>query len=535
MASHVFVMNSSAHRTQIKTTPRKTLREVLEEACTKLKLNPDDWTLKHNNRALDLSLPIQHARLSSGAKLELVRSSRSPSVISVALQLPSSENNVRLTNKFASTTTLWQILRQFESGAVGNDSTPAPANLNITLRGTPQTSNGTSAGAGRLYYEQPCLRVGQKEVSTFEELQKSLGQIGLSGGNVLLRLSYKDSGKPLDEALTEITQYFKAIGDDGAVEISGSAHGAHAQGSSEHHSAFAAEDVEMTDTTSGSDTPRESVSTHPEDTTPTATSAAASSEPTDARPTNFTAHPAPQPDQEAKPSPPSSASDSTNRPVSVFARPSSSTPLAASQPYNEADYVPSIEHAKAHQKHLNTRSQNQRLPSDAELAARAQELDDRTTAVDTLHVRVRLPDEMAVGVAMQRDDTAAILYAVVRAMLVHAGHPFVLRYMGSTGRMATLAEDGKKLLGRELKFSPRGEVVHLVWDAESANSEARKGPTLLEEYRRRAKALKIETPRAEEPEEQEVLKGPGKGEERSKGGASLSKEDRMKKFLGKKK
>ncbi|KAK5277462.1 hypothetical protein LTR16_009753, partial [Cryomyces antarcticus] len=213
-----------------------------------------------------------------------------------------------------------------------------PANLNITQRGTPQISNGTSAGAGRLYYEQPCLRVGQKEVSTFEGLQKSLGQLGLSGGNVLLRLSYKDSGKPLDEALTEITQYFRAIGDDGAVETSGSAHGAHAQGPSEQHSVPAAEDVEMTDTTSGSDTPREPVSTRPEDTSLTATSAAASSEPTDAQSTDFTPNPPPQPDQEAKPSLPSSTSNPTDRPVSIFARPSSNTPLAASQPYNEADY-----------------------------------------------------------------------------------------------------------------------------------------------------------------------------------------------------
>ncbi|KAL2351819.1 hypothetical protein BJ546DRAFT_992189, partial [Cryomyces antarcticus] len=139
---------------------------------------------------------------------------------------------------------------------------------------------------------------------------------------------------------------------------------------------------------------------------------------------------------------------------------------------------------------------------------------------------------MAVGVAMQRDDTAAILYAVMRAMLVHAGQPFLLRYMGSTGRMATLAEDGKKLLGRELKFSPRGEVVHLVWGRRERESEARKGPTLLEEYRKKAEALRIETPPAEELEKQEALKGPDKGEEQKKGGASLSKEDRMKKFLG---
>ena len=39
MASHVVVIDSTARRAQIKTTPGKPLSEVLEEACGKLGFN----------------------------------------------------------------------------------------------------------------------------------------------------------------------------------------------------------------------------------------------------------------------------------------------------------------------------------------------------------------------------------------------------------------------------------------------------------------------------------------------------------------
>lgn len=47
MASHVQVVDSSARRTQVKVAPTTYLRDVLEEACAKLKLDPDQFTLKY--------------------------------------------------------------------------------------------------------------------------------------------------------------------------------------------------------------------------------------------------------------------------------------------------------------------------------------------------------------------------------------------------------------------------------------------------------------------------------------------------------
>jgi tether containing UBX domain for GLUT4 len=46
MASHVVVIDSTARRAQVKTTPNKTLSEVLEEACTKLNLTASNYGLK---------------------------------------------------------------------------------------------------------------------------------------------------------------------------------------------------------------------------------------------------------------------------------------------------------------------------------------------------------------------------------------------------------------------------------------------------------------------------------------------------------
>jgi tether containing UBX domain for GLUT4 len=46
MASHVVVIDSTARRTAIKTTPGKYLSDVLDEACAKLGLDPSLYGLK---------------------------------------------------------------------------------------------------------------------------------------------------------------------------------------------------------------------------------------------------------------------------------------------------------------------------------------------------------------------------------------------------------------------------------------------------------------------------------------------------------
>ena len=163
--------------------------------------------LRNNKKDIDLSRTIRLSGLASGAKLELVQLSKSAGVVSVALQLPESEAqglpNARLTDKFPSSTTLWLILRKFETGVAGN----VASKRNLTARGVPSTD----AGAGRLYYERPVVQIMGRELTSFTDLQKTLAQLGCNNGSILLRLSFKPSDTPLEEAMAEIEGYFHSV------------------------------------------------------------------------------------------------------------------------------------------------------------------------------------------------------------------------------------------------------------------------------------------------------------------------------------
>ena len=170
---------------------------------------------RNNNKTLDLSRTIRLSGLSSGAKLELIKLSKTPTAVSVALQLPESEkegvSNGRMTDKFASSISLWQILRSFESANAGGLN----SQKNFTGRGVPSMVNGNS-GAGRLYYEEPVLRIMGREYSSLTDLQKSLGQLGFNGGSVLLHLSFRASEVPLEQAQEEIEGYFRSLEENGS-------------------------------------------------------------------------------------------------------------------------------------------------------------------------------------------------------------------------------------------------------------------------------------------------------------------------------
>jgi tether containing UBX domain for GLUT4 len=187
--------------------------------------------IRTGKKTLDLALPLRLSGLAPGAKLELVFQSRSPSVVSIALQLPDADPDAqgipqgRMTAKFASTTSLWGILRAFEAGAAGG----LGVTKNFTQRGIPRpeggkgTTAGMPSGSGRLCYEEPVVNVMGRTQSGFSELQKTLAQVGLKNGTALLRLSFRATDTPLEDAMTEIEEHFRT-----AEEHSGGAKGAEA-------------------------------------------------------------------------------------------------------------------------------------------------------------------------------------------------------------------------------------------------------------------------------------------------------------------
>ncbi|KAK5076804.1 hypothetical protein LTS08_005974 [Lithohypha guttulata] len=432
MATNVVVIDSTARRAIIKTNPGMYLSDVLQQASQKLGI-PDasQYGLRHNNKQLDLSRSIRLSGLTSGAKLEAVQLSKSAGVVSVALQLPQSEataGQARLTDKFPSTTTLWQVLRQFEAGAAGSGS-----KRNLTARGAPSTGSG----AGRLYYEQPVLHVIGRDLASFTDLQKTLAQLGLNNGSVLIKLSYKISEEPLEDAMTQIQAYFKEV-DPQPTQAE-----ALAQMKVDEEAAKKEpvkpewlDDHQMQDVqpTTGGEPQLQATESTSESVPPTTTV--------------------------------------SDRPVSIYRPPTDSAPVTTS--YNEADYVPTVEHAQKHQERLLQESRNKRLPTDAEILAKQKEQREQLQKIESIEIKVRFPDQSAISCKFGQDDTAATLYRVVRDHLNEKlkSEPFVLSQPGVRDKSGGILSENDQKLIMHHQFKGRVLVV-FAWDEAKASVEAR--------------------------------------------------------------
>ncbi|KAJ6094963.1 hypothetical protein N7467_002476 [Penicillium canescens] len=451
MSAHVVVIDATARRATIKTTPTKPMTDVLQEACSKLGYNASQYGLKHNRKQLDLSLSFRLTGLSSGAKLELVQFSRSPSVVTVGLQLPESEArgapNGRILDKFPSTTTLWLVLRKFEAGVAGSGPV-----RNLTSRAVPATDGGD--GAGRLYYEMPVLQILEREVSTFTDLQKTLAQLGFNSGNVLMRLSFRRTEEPIEEAMVQIGEFFKSSED-------------------------------------------EARSSQDKTVAPAAASMGSISE-----------EPAQQPS--------SSLHYLNDRLIwpnyHRLLSPSDNTPSSAQIAYNENDYIPSIEHAKLHQRLLNQSSRNQRLPTDAEIAAKAEAEEARRAAIREVDVKVRFPDQSQVVAKFGPEDTGYSLYEFVRGCLAppFAGEKFHLTVhaISRSHNATTIPDSDKTQLIKGLGLAGR-VLVNFSWaDSVAQSVHERRAEVLRPELRSQAQQLKVEQP--PEPKEEEEPSAPSK-------------------------
>ncbi|KAL4964738.1 putative UBX domain protein [Aspergillus stella-maris] len=472
MSSHVVVLDSSARRATIKTTPGKYLTDVLQEACKKLGVNPSQYGLKHKSKQLDLSLAIRLSGLSPGAKLELIQLSRSPSVVTVALQLPPSEArgapNGRLMDKFPSTTTVWMLLRKFEAGVAGT-----AALRNLTGRGVPVTEG---QGSGRLFYETPVVQILDRELSTLPDFQKTLAQLGFNSGNVLVRLSFRRTDQPLEDAMTQIHEYFKVNEEEAVAETAPALQ-------------------------SEADKDKENVPTS-QPPAPVADSADALT--TKQEPTETPSEPA----QERRSQPESSTETPTDssRPVIVYAPPSNNTPQVAQTAFNDSDYVPSVEHAQVHQRRLQAASKNTRLRSDAELAAAATAEEERRAAVKEIEVKIRLPDQSQIVSGFGQQDTGRTLYAFVRNCLApsYASEKFILTnfsgpaasktHQPSVPFQSTLPDSDTRLLIKDHGMTGR-VLVNFSWDASASpdTHKARSG-ILRSELQTKAQEYKVEQP-----------------------------------------
>jgi tether containing UBX domain for GLUT4 len=431
--------------------------------------------IRNNNKLVDLSRTFRQTGLSSGAKLELVVASRSPSVVSVALQLPESETKDvpggRLTDKFPSNTTLWMILRKFESKGT--------MNFNFTGRGVAQTVSGES-GAGRIYYETPVLNIMGRELSSFTELQKTLAQLGLNSGSCLIRLIFRKTETPLEEAMGEIGQYFKSMEKPAAA-------GAHSGTTADAESIPEGAAGPVTDAVAGEINPD--------------TSTAMSIDPPESSASSDNAATALTPATPSEASLPDEVVVGPNqRPISVFAAPSSQTPKAALNPFNEADYEPTVAHAKLHQLNLQAKSQNKRLLSDAELLLQAEEKAAQQAAIREVSIKVRFPDQLTVVSSFTAFDNSTTLYEFVRGVIAAEDQPFSLVWMSPKGPQ-TIPNNTNVRLIKDLGFAGR-MLINFNWD-DGASTEARSRTTLKGEYVSKAKELQVQEVAAAQAQEEE--------------------------------
>lgn len=454
--------------------------------------------------------------------------------MSVALQLPiegdAAGNLSRLTDKFPSNTPIWQILRRFEAGAAGTDT--AKANHNFTQRATPLMSGGPS-GAGRLCYETPVVNVMGRDLGSFVDLQKTLGQMGFNSGSCLLRLSYKKTEQPLEEAMSEISQYFAGLEEPSTNTMD--THGADGRDVGTAQSQVSPEGAEILDGVAGeplgsADAPMADAGAH--ETEVVAPVALVTEDNTSINPTSPT-EPLPQ-----DPPPPSEVPR-----LVIFAPPSSTTPAAATtSDYDESDYIPSIVHAQQHQALLNKESRNRRLLSDNELAAQASARVATLANIKAVMVRLRFPDQSQVQQEYDRNATAGNLYEICRIMMNRPNdESFSLRIAApaatagsvrSPGGMTTLRDSQEKLIA-DLGWQGR-VLVTVIW-GDDVGAEVRKGPCLKQEYIVKAEPLKVELPKDDEASGSKTSSAPQQGAgagagETGKGGSG-NKEAKMMRFL----
>jgi tether containing UBX domain for GLUT4 len=230
----------------------------------------------------------------------------------------------------------------------------------------------------------------------------------------------------------------------------------------------------------------------------------------------------------------SSQSSGKPRNVQIFSAPTSSTPQAARNAFNESDYLPTIEHAKLHQAALLNKTRNTRLLSDKELEEQEKERQAKIDAAANKGgvLRIRMPDGALIQMSFTKADTAAGLYDFVRGFLEKKNEPFQLKNTGPTGRLVLIPQDDKRLV-HDLRFF-NNELITFQW-ADNASMEARASRNALaQEWRDKAQELKIEEPTPAKKAQPQAAQGQAVTQGKRKGDMSNEeKESKLKNLLGK--
>ncbi|CUS13789.1 unnamed protein product [Tuber aestivum] len=506
MSSAAVVVIYGGRRATVKAPPTRTLSEIHTEACTKLGVDPQNFALKKGNATLDLSLQIRLTNLSPGAKLDLVPARNRDAPITIVLRSQEADDKPiqEFTDTFTAASTIWGIMRKLEAkGSLTNNS----PTINITERAAP---SGTS-GSGRLHYVMPVVRVMNREVSGFRELQQTLSDFGIRSGRQLVTLRYKETDIPFEVALDEIAGF--SAPKEKAAEA-GMPDGGESSKGAEEEKMKVEGDLMMFDA--------------PEDMAKQEDTGENNAMEVD-KPTEGSVNVL-----ETKGGP-SESLGSSEQVVSVF-KPSLSDKLAAAQiDVPDKAYEVGITEAKLIQANIKKETIGKRLPSDREIEERKAAMLAEAEKVERVVIKVRFPDGYTSEQNFLKTHTAQDLYDAVRGTLRHPNEPFQLRIPPKE----TLPQAPKRLT-TDLKLRT-GATVHLVWGPD-VSAKAKHEPTLKDEFIKNSKAFP--TPREPEgPEggpdsDDNSGGGSSKGKGKSSGGGDrASKENKLRGMLrfGKKK
>ena len=302
-----------------------------------------------------------------------------------------------------------------------------------------------------------------RELVSFTDLQKTLGQLGFNDGTALLRLSFRASETPLEEAMEHIGQYFTSmeVGDQ-AIETNISS---------------TVDQLSPKASTYEQPIPEAQVAIKPDTQpapqgTPIVEQAIISE--------NSTANLAPSAE--------TTTQGPDQRTISIFAPPSSSAPYAARQAFNEEDYEPTLDHARLHQARLTQSGRNKRLPTDAEIAAQQEAQRQKTANVKEVDIKIRFPDQTQVVSQFSNADTGSSLHSFVKGLLETENEPFILNFSAARGPK-TVPNDAEIKLISGLAMTGR-VLVNFLWD-EGASVEARGGAILKDKFQSQAQEIQI--------------------------------------------
>ena len=313
------------------------------------------------------------------------------------------------------------------------------------------------------------MHIVGRDYTSSTELQKSLGQIGINTGSVLLKLGFRTTETPLEESLQQITSYFESI------EVNKSA-GAHAEPLSQQASEPATSQPESTESTHNLEPSDQNTAP-----TPSAPSDDAAPEPSIASEKEEA--------QDSTTLSPTAAAipGISTRPVTVFAPPSSAVPQAARAGHNPADFEPTADHARLHQARLASSARNKRLLTDSEIAAQEAAEAQKLASVNGVELKIRYPDGSQVVSRFSVEDTAKDLYAQVRSLMAADGEPFSLSYVGSKG--PKVLPKGEEKLIKDLGLIGR-VIITFLWD-DGASPQARASPSLKSQVAESAKPIEV--------------------------------------------